>query len=614
MLHQPERTQTLSIRRAISYGFGLILLLAALGVTALVLLGPFDLAGPVARQATRALGRPVTIATLRLKVGTSVTVALGDLVIGDAEGGGPEPFLTLGRLDAEIASWSLVGWALFGHGPTMRHLSVEHIALSMRHGTDGRPNWHFGQDRSDADLRIGFPTQLDARLVDGVLDFHTSLGNRLRVRVATATIAAKAADQPVALAVDGTYNDQPIRIDGTLASFDNLHDPSAPFAAKVHMTSDDTMVDFDGTMTRPIGADGAEGQVRVTAPGLDRLLALAGVGGQAPLPLTLTAAMSRDRDLWRLTDARGTLSAQPFHLTAQLQEGARLAPDAFTLDAVFSVLDLTLLGGQDTAGDTLLRIDDAPGTRLDAHIQAQQIIDGDLRADAVDLTASLSPGAFSLAPLTMRFAGGEARIDASLLNAQSGAAARLDAHLTGADPAQLSRVLGLGALPITGAVTLRAGFDSTGVKVDDAARSTNGGLVLSMRDGTVARNLLEQASTDMRQLFRKADGVAQIRCLLGVVDFEAGIGRIAPLRLKTSDGTLIAEGTLDLRRDQIDVTLATEAATTSAFALDVPVRLAGPIRNPHALPSATRPGGSGDLGRLAPPLQEFARANPCAAR
>jgi uncharacterized protein involved in outer membrane biogenesis len=580
------------------------------------MLGPFDLARRVAGHETDALGRPVTIGTLRVGFGASVTVALADLVIGNAAGGGPQPFLKLGRLDADIAPWSLVAWALLGHGPTVRHLSVAGVEISMEHGADGRPNWHFGPDeRHPGDPRPGFPTLLDVRLQGGAIDIHTSGGKLLQVRLDEATLAAAGPDQPMILAATGSYNGSPIRLDAPLGSFDQLHEAGTPFDAKVHMASGDTQLDFTGTMTRPLAADGVAGQLAIKASSPDRLLAIAGVGGHAAMPLSLDAGLSRDGDLWKLTDAKGTLSAEPFQLNGQLQEGARHAPDAFTLDAGFTTLDLSKLGGQDKSGETLLRIDDAPGTLLDAHIAAKRITDGDLRADEVDLKARLAPGAFNLDPLTLRFAGGTAQLAVAIKNAAGNAATlRLDGSLASADPVQLSLLLGLGSLPIAGSVDLRADVTSTAVKASDAGRNADGSLVLSMRGGTIARNLIEQASSDLRRLFRTADGVGQIQCLLGVVTLRAGSGRMAPLRLRTSDGTLIGEGTLDLRRDRIDVTFATESSTTSAFALDVPVRLAGPIRDPHVLPTVTKPNAGGNLGDLSPGLREFARANPCATR
>jgi len=597
------------------YGFGLVILFAALGVAALVTYGPFDLAERVAAHEARVLDRSVTIGSLRVRFGTTVTVALADLTIGNLPGGDPQPFLKLGKLDAEIAPWSLIGWMLFGHSATVRHLSVEGIEVRMEHAADGRPNWHFGAGGPRGNPRGGFPTLLDAHLTGGSVALHTSGGRLLQIRLDAVTLAAAGPDQPVTLGATGAYNDAPIRLDAPLGSFDQFHAAGTPFPAVVHMASGDTQLDFTGTLTKPLAADGIAGQLAIKASSPDRLLAIAGVGGHAAMPLTLAGTLTRDDALWKLGSVKGMLSNEPYRMDAQLTEGGRHAPDAITLDADFTVLDLSKLGGQDKSGQTLLRIDDAPGTLLDAHIAAKAISDGELKAEDVDLKAKLAPGAFSLEPLTMRFAGGIARLDLSIKNAVGEAAtARLDGSIAGADPVQLSRLLGLGALPIAGLVDLRADLAGTAVKVDDTGRSASGGLVLSMQGGTIARDLVEQASTDMRRLFRKPEGTGQIQCLLGVMDLHAGLGRLAPLRLRTSDGTLLGEGTLDLHRDTIDITFATESSTTSSFALDVPVRLAGPLQDPHVLPSVSRPSPGADLGTLPPALQEFARGNPCAAR
>jgi uncharacterized protein involved in outer membrane biogenesis len=571
---------------------------------------------PTGRRRTRRArwAARFTIGTLRVGFGATVTVALADLVIGNAPDGSPQPLLKLDRLDAEIAPWSLVGWALLGHGATLRHLSISGVEIALDHGADGRPNWHFGADKPRDDPRPGFPTLLDAQLRGTAIAIRTSNGKHLQIRLEEASITAAASDQPVTLAATGSYDGFPIRIEAPLGSFDQLHGAGTPFDARVHMASGDTQLDFTGSLTRPLAADGIAGEISIKAPSPDRLLAIAGVAGRAAMPLALTGGLSRDDNLWKLTDAAGTLSAEPFRLTAQLREGPRHTPDAFTLDADFAALDLAKLGGQDKSGDTLLRIDDAPGTILDGHIAAQRVTDGDLRVEDVDLKVKLAPGAFSLEPLILRFAGGSGRLEVSIKNtAGDAAAARFDGSLTGADPAQLSRLLGLGSLPITGTVDLRAGVAGTAVKASDAGRNASGALVLSMQSGTIARNLVEQAATDMRLLFGKAEGAAQVRCLLGVVDLNAGIGRMAPLRLQTSDGTLIGDGTLDLKRNTIDVTFATDSATTGSFALDVPVRLSGPIQDPHVLPSANRPSPGGDLAGLPPALREFARGNACAS-
>ena len=133
-----------------------------------------------------------------------------------------------------------------------------------------------------------------------------------------------------------------------------------------------------------------------------------------------------------------------------------------------------------------------------------------------------------------------------------------------------------------------------------------------MLKGSIARDIVEKASTDVRLAFRTSDAVDPVSCLFGLVALRDGVGPIGPLRLRTPDGTIVGAGTIDLRRDAIDLTFATESATTSVFALDVPVRFAGAIEAPHLLPALGGPKpGNPDLAALPPAVQDLARRNPC---
>ena len=62
--------------------------------------------------------------------------------------------------------------------------------------------------------------------------------------------------------------------------------------------------------------------------------------------------------------------------------------------------------------------------------------------------------------------------------------------------------------------------------------------MLSMQGGTLERKITEGASTDLRLLFRAPEGTARIACLFGVLDMRDGVGRVAPLRIRTPDGTI----------------------------------------------------------------------------
>jgi AsmA family protein len=134
----------------------------------------------------------------------------------------------------------------------------------------------------------------------------------------------------------------------------------------------------------------------------------------------------------------------------------------------------------------------------------------------------------------------------------------------------------------------------------------------------VARDLIEKASTDMRSLFRKREGVVRVTCLLGIADLRNGIGTIWPLRLRTSDGTLVGHGHVDFLRQRLELTIQSVSASTSFFAIDVPVRVSGDFRRLRVQPeidsfaaSSGAPTGNDPLHGVPQEMRPLAERNLC---
>src|SRR4029077_4749974 len=79
-------------------------------------------------------------------------------------------------------------------------------------------------------------------------------------------LRAAAADKPVHLSGTGSYNGAPLALEADLASFDALRDAAIPYDAKVNLTSGDSVLRFDGTMTAPLDVDGVQGRIELVAP------------------------------------------------------------------------------------------------------------------------------------------------------------------------------------------------------------------------------------------------------------------------------------------------------------------------------------------------------------
>jgi uncharacterized protein involved in outer membrane biogenesis len=606
-------------RRA-AIAFGLIALLVAAGVAVLTLVGQIDLGPWAARRASAALGRAVAVGALHVAPGRWIAVDLRDVRIDNAPGGTRPSLATLDRLTAEVDALSLL------HGPAVvRTLRIEGLSVLLERLADRTGNWRFGPAKPHASPpdRTWFPTLLDAQMRRSEVVFRTSGGAALTTRLDDATIRTPSAEQPVQLAISGAYHGAPIRLEAELQPIAVLRDASVPYGTALHFASDGTTLDFKGTMTAPFDLDGARGVLSLSAPTPGPLLAIAGVSSGIDAALSLSGPFEHEGDLWRLTMATGALdNGAVSAATLRLNEGGAGRPDDISVDAVFDRLDLdALLGagrrGSQSDADMPLGIDRAPDILLDVRLAAQQFGYGGFTATDARLAAALTPGRLAVSDFSMTYAGARATASGAVEAAGHGGRISLDLAVANADVQELRRLLGSGPVPLLGRLEAQAAVQSEGATLNAAVRAANVSAVVAMTGGSIAREVVEMASTDVRLLFRHARGMTPVSCLLGVLTMRGGTGTLAPLRVRAAEGTIAGNGTFDLYRRRIDVTIGSEAESTSAFALDIPVRISGSLADPSVRPARWSAAGRAQLATnnatatLPPGLRQTAQRNPC---
>ena len=479
--------------------------------------------------------------------------------------------------------------------------------------------------------RAGFPALLDLVLTDGEVEIATSGGNRLHVRLDRVSLGAEDLDEPVRLSAQGAYNSLPLRLQVDLASFLALRDKSGPCPVTLRVNSGDTSLGFGGTMADPLNLDGAKGQLVLEAATPDVLLAIAGSPppeAKAGPPLRLAGVLERSGDHWRLRDASGALGGSAIAgARLRLDEGARGEPDRLALDLPFARLDLNRLLGASASGgsgdttDLPLVVDRSPGMLVSARISAEQLDYGTLRLTGARLAASLEPGRVVLEDLSGGYLGGKVEGQGAVESpAEPGQPdARISARLaaTGLDVQALRRELGIGQIDLQGRMDGHVTLSARGATLNGAARGAHASAVVGMTGGSIARELIELASQDLRGLFRTARGQSAISCLLGVVDLRDGVATVAPFRLRAEHGTIAGNGRFDLRRRQMDLTVGSARSTTGTLALDIPVRVSGAFAAPSIRPARWTPEGRALLAagnvleRIPPELRDYARRSPC---
>ncbi len=569
---------------------GVILALAVLAVgLVLVVLPRFDLAPLVAARASASLGRSVTIESLRVTPGRVVGVVLNGARLDNIEGGSAPAMMELARAEAQIDLFSLLGG-----GIVVRRLEVEGFALLLERAADRRANWHFGPRPATPADRSGLPIVNDLRITGSEVVFRTTSGARLTTRLDTATLTAADAAAPAALRVEGSYNAVPAVLEGGLGSFAQLREAGTPFPMRLRATAQDTAMLFEGTGTDPLNVDGLDGTLTIAASTPRAILEMAGAGqGAGPeVPVDLSGHFVRQGDLWRLRDATGTLDGAA--LTAallELNEGAAGQPDRIVARLDVARLDVNRLLGPDNGAqgrgdaDIPLVVPALPDPLMDIEASTRALTYARLRATDARARLEVAPGRITLHEAAVTAFGAHMTGSAELLPAPRGARVAAEIALREGDIDQLRRAFGLRAVPVTGRISGDIVAGGEAASVNAATSQARISAVVGMTGGTIDRDVIEMASTDVRALFRTSRGTTPITCLLAAVDINAGVGRAAPLRIRAGTGTISGIATFDLNRETLDLIIGSQSDTTDFFALDIPVQVHGSFDNPSIAPA-----------------------------
>ncbi len=609
-------------RRIAFVALAIVAVLVVAGVAAFFLVAGYDLGPFAAARASAALGRNVTIEALHVTPGRWIKVDLAGLRVANIDQGSRPEMVELRHLTVEVEAITLL------HGPAMvRQSTVDGLSLLLERTADRTPNWKFGPAKpkqTKPEDRSWFPTLLDARMRNSEIIYKTGGGGELRAALDDMTIQTPAADQPVRMAIAGSYHGAPVTLTGNLQPIATLRDASIPYGTNLHLTSGDTTLDFTGTMDKPLDFDGLRGKLALKAPTPTQILVMAGVKADFDASLDLAGDFQHLGDLWKLSEAKGSLKGNPVSAaTLRFTEGAKGKPDDVEVDLAFDRLDLNGLlgsgggGGGKSDADIGFDFVRAPDTLIATNLTARQLAYSKLSFTEAKLIAALTPGRVAVKGLALTYLG--AKVDASGRIDAEGENGRISADLnvSNANVQQLRQALGFGPLPLSGTLDAKVVANATGATLNAATRAAQVSAAISMTSGTVSREVIEMASQDVRLLFRKPKGTVPVSCLLAVLEMRAGVGTVAPLRVRSATGTIVGSAQFDLYRRTFDLTIGSQSSTTSDFALDVPIRVYGAFASPTVRPAQWTAAGRAALAeaeqttRLPPDLRQIGRSNPC---
>jgi uncharacterized protein involved in outer membrane biogenesis len=610
----------------------------ALGVVLLVLFWNWDWFIPVVEtRASAALGRPVTMTHLHVRLGRQTKVVADDVVIGNPPGFPAEsreqaPLAHIARLTvvADIMAFfhtRRIVLPLIG----IDQPRVDAIVLA-----DGKNNFTIAPTSSQGSSSSPPPTIGTLRINQGEAHFvDAKLRSDVNMTIQTRDASGS---EPAAIMLDahGLYAKQKVTghfIGGALLS---LRDTSHPYPIDLHLANGGTTVSMVGTVQNPLNFAGARVKMRLAGTDMYDLFPLTGIPAPHTPPFSISGDVDYVKPRIRFTDFAGRVGSSDLEGNITEDPGIGGKPDV-TMDLSSRNVDLTDLGGfigtpagrRGTPGqtpaqkqalakaessktllpDTPISIPKLEAANIHLKYRGEHIENKYVPFDKLLVAMDLVDGRITLHPLDLTV-GEKGRIvsDVDLTpEANNTVKVRLDTKFQHMD---LSRLLqATHTFKGQGIVGGEARIDSTGKSMASIMGNGDGELKLVLvGGGNLSALLVDITGLQFGNALLSALGVpnrANIQCFVTDMPLQRGKLDSKVFLLDTDEGRLTGTGGLDFSNQMLDFTLTTRSKHFSIGSLPGPINISGPLGDPSIRPGAeviARAGAAAGLGVLLTPL------------
>ncbi|HSB73642.1 MAG TPA: AsmA family protein [Candidatus Methylomirabilis sp.] len=251
----------------------------------------------IAEQAKAATGRELTIrGNLDLQIGFSPAVVVKDVSFANASWGSRPEMVKLGRFEVELALLPLI----FRQVQVKRLILVQPDIL-LETDAKGTGNWTFGAPAAALPPKqpTGEQTALPSVAVQKVRVEKGTLVYRDGKTKQTTTLAldhldieAKEITSPLTFDLAAAYNGKAFTLAGTVGALAGLTAPSRPYPLKLTLKAGGATVEVDGSVAKPMEAEGLN--LKVVAKGAELAEVAKFAGRQVPPigPFALAAQVS----------------------------------------------------------------------------------------------------------------------------------------------------------------------------------------------------------------------------------------------------------------------------------------------------------------------------------
>lgn len=584
-----------------------VVLVVALVVAGVAILKSMDFneyKALIEQEVESATGRQLRIAgDLEVLVSLTPAVAVDGMTFTNADWGSRPEMAKLDHFEAEMSLLPLLTGDI-----QVKRVVLEGVDVLLETDAQGRGNWEMGEAAPEAQTAEGRATALpvvhSVRLKDVRLTYRDGVtGQETRVTLDRLDVSADAADSPMKVAFEATYNDETFSGEGTLGAVDAFA-ANRVFPVTLDVAALGADVTVDGTVGKPRDMTGYNIGLRVAGSDLASTAGRAAVlaGAEVP-PLAASrfviAGAVRDEGARYAVDGLAVTVGESDlagSLTADI--GGRPAITADLTSTRLALSDFLAPAEDEAAAEPAaddgrvfpadpLPLDGLKAADAEVSLQAGTVVANGTTITDLATRVRLKQGRLAVDPLALVFGEGEVNgaltLDAAA--ATPGVAVRLDGR--GVNYGKILREAGQGDL-LDGKADLSVDVEGAGGSVRAIMAGLNGSVRLSTENGKIESNALNIVSADALSAlpFMDSKGDKDLRC--GVVDFRVkqGLASSHTILVETGGVSMIGEGTVNLADETLDLRLDPAAKKQSLLNIaEVPVDVTGTLKNPRFAPA-----------------------------
>jgi len=553
--------------------------------------GLSTLRGPIADAVTKSTGRELVIGGGIRPVWSWLhpRIRVEGVTFANADWGKADYLLNANAVEASISVLPLLAGRV-----VLPEVHLEGAELALERDADGRRNWLL-KDEDDPKEESRFFVKL-LTVDDGRVTWDDATTDT-RVEADLSTD-----ETGVIFEAQGKWNGMKLKGAGHAGHVLSIRDQSTPFPLRADITIGQTSAKLDGTITGLVGFKGIDLQFeRLSGQSMDDLYNIIGLALPATSPYTVSGRLHRLDGVWMFENFVGTVGESDLAGTMRVQtgEGKRPFMQGEINAKVLNFADLGVLvgTGEPRKSGVLPDMPFAPerwnSVDADVKINAGTIKrPKQLPIEDFSTRIRMDERVLTLQPLAFGIAGG--RLEGTMRLDGNHSPLRGDIRMR-VQNLQLAKLFptvkqAQGSIgDLNGLIELAGTGDSVGKLLG----TSNGKIGIYMDEGKISRFLMELVALDLWDAARvklRGDKDIDIRCAIADFGVKAGVMQANAIVFDTGAVNVQGRGTINLKTEEMDITLKPQPKDGSIASLNSPLYIRGTFGTPKIGP---------DMGRLA---------------